>query len=143
MTIYEIKLIEYDYPRLVLSMRCGSGTYVRSVGRDLAMVLGTAAVMSELRRTAIGGFRVEDACDAGTLTSELVASHLLPAALAVTQLPSVVVDESDIERLRTGLRITRPDHGLTGEIAAIATDGQLISILSIDGDQLRPTRNFV
>lgn len=142
-TIHELALIEYDYPRLVVSMRCGSGTYVRAVGRDLAASLGTAAVMSELRRTAIGDFRAEDACDADALTSELVASHLLPAARAVPQLPAVIVDESEIERLRTGLRIARAHHGLTGEIAALAADGRLISILSVDGDQLRPARNFV
>jgi len=142
-TIYEIVLIEYDYPRLVLSMRCGSGTYVRSVGRDLAAALGTATVMSALRRTAIGDFRVEEACQADALTSELVGSQLLPPALAVQQLPFVMVDESEIQRLRTGLSITRPDHGLAGDIAATAADGRLISILSIDGDQLRPLRNFV
>jgi tRNA pseudouridine55 synthase len=142
-TIYEIKLIEYDYPRLVVSMRCGSGTYVRSVGRDLAALLGTAAVMSELRRTAIGDFRVEDACDGDSLTREIVASHLLSPARAVAQLPSVIVDDTEIERLRNGLRITHSGNRLAGDIAAIATDGKLISILSIDGDQLRPVRNFV
>ncbi|HJN08155.1 MAG TPA: tRNA pseudouridine(55) synthase TruB [Pirellulaceae bacterium] len=142
-TVYEIVLIQYDYPRMVLSMRCGSGTYVRSVGRDLAAALGTACVMSALRRTAIGDFRVEQACRADTLSSELVGSQLLPAARAVQQLPSVMVDESEIHRLRTGQRITRPDCGLSGDIAAVAADGRLISILTVDGDQLRPLRNFV
>jgi tRNA pseudouridine55 synthase len=142
-TIYEIDLIEYDYPRLMLNIRCGSGTYVRSVGRDLATALGTAAVMSALRRTAIGDFRAEEACRADELTSERVASQLLPAALATSQLPSVVVDAAEIERLRTGLRISRPNHGLTGEIAAKTANGRLISILTADGQQLRPWRNFV
>jgi tRNA pseudouridine55 synthase len=141
--IYEIEMIEYDYPRLVLSIRCGSGTYVRSLGRDLAVALGTAGVMSALCRTAIGAFRVEDACRTDGLTSELVGSQLLPAALAVPQLPSLTVDESEIERLRNGLRITRRDHGLKGEIAAKAIDGRLISILTADGEQLQPSRNFV
>ena len=142
-TIYEIDLIEYDYPRLMLNIRCGSGTYVRSVGRDLATALGTASVMSALRRTAIGDFRAEEACRADELTSERVASQLLPAALATSQLPSVVVDAAEIERLRTGLRISRPNHGLTGEIAAKTANGRLISILTADGQQLRPWRNFV
>ncbi len=142
-TIDAITVLEYDYPRLVVSIRCGSGTYVRSIGRDLATTLGTAAVMSELRRTAIGDFRVEDACDGNALSLELVTHHLAPPSRAVAQLPSVTVSEADIERLRNGLKITSPNASLTGEIAAIATDGQLISILSNTGDQLRPLRNFV
>ncbi len=142
-TIHEIAVIAFDYPKLVVAIRCGSGTYVRAVGRDLAAALGTAAVMSELRRTAIGDFRVEDARRSESLPGELSASQLLPAAWAVNHLPSVVVDESEIERLRNGLRIARPGHGLAGDIAALAGDGRLISILSVDGDQLRPARNFV
>jgi len=141
-TIYEIKLVEYDYPRLVLLIRCGSGTYVRSVGRDLAIDLGTAAVMSELRRTGIGDFRVEDACDTSAFTMEHVARQLLPASRAITHLPSIVVTATELERLRTGLRISRPNHGLTGDVAAVFAD-ELVSILSIDGDQFRPTKNFI
>jgi len=142
-TIYGIELVEYDYPRLVVEIRCGSGTYVRAVGRDLAAGLGTAAVMSELRRTAIGSFHADDACTTETLTLASLAKNLLPASSAVSQLPTVIVDEVEIERLRTGLRITRPGHGLSGEIAALAADGRLISILTVVGDQLRPARNFV
>lgn len=142
-TIHEIAVIAFDYPKLVVAIRCGSGTYVRAVGRDLAAALGTAAVMSALRRTAIGGFRVEHACRAESLQGDGIAGQLLPAALAVDHLPSVVVDEADIERLRNGLRIARRGHGLSGDIAALAADGRLISILSVDGDQLRPARNFV
>ena len=38
-----LEVVEYDYPRLVLDIRCGSGTYVRSLGRDLAERLGNGA----------------------------------------------------------------------------------------------------
>jgi tRNA pseudouridine55 synthase len=65
-TIHGIDIVSYDYPELVLDIRCGSGTYIRSIGRDLAEQLGTAAVMSALERTEIGRFR---ATDAATLDS--------------------------------------------------------------------------
>ena len=42
-------------------IRCGGGTYIRSIGRDLAESLGTHAVMSALRRTKSGVFTVGDA----------------------------------------------------------------------------------
>lgn len=59
--IFELKLLEYEYPLLKLEIICGSGTYIRSLGRDFARSLGTSAVMSELTRTAVGVFYLDDA----------------------------------------------------------------------------------
>ncbi len=142
-TIHELKLVDYAYPRLVLGLRCGSGTYVRSVGRDLAASLGTAAVMSALRRTAIGAFRVDDACDASTLDEATLTARLLAPVQAVSQLPSLRVSPEQIRRLSNGLRIPRADQALTGEVAALGADGRLVAILAVAGDELRPVRNFV
>ncbi len=61
--VYGIDVLGYDYPTLQLRIRCGPGTYVRSLGRDLAESLGTGAVMSALIRTAIGSFTLAEACD--------------------------------------------------------------------------------
>lgn len=59
--IYDLELADYCYPFLKLKIVCGSGTYIRSLGRDIAKKLGTAAVMAALTRTAVGVFRLEDA----------------------------------------------------------------------------------
>ncbi len=48
-------------PRAVVRIECSKGTYIRSVARDFGLSLGSGAFMSALRRTASGGFRVEDA----------------------------------------------------------------------------------
>ena len=77
--MHQLDIVEYEYPRLVLDIRCGSGTYVRSLGRDLAESLGTAAVMSELVRTAVGPFCVEEACVLRELNRDSLARRLLPA----------------------------------------------------------------
>ena len=49
--IFAAEIKSYQYPELVMEVECGSGTYIRSLGRDLAESLGTAAVMSALVRT--------------------------------------------------------------------------------------------
>ena len=69
-TIHRLAVVRYEYPELVLEVECSGGTYIRSLGRDLAESLGTAAVMSALERTAIGGFRIEQAADPRELTGE-------------------------------------------------------------------------
>ncbi len=79
--IYRIEVRAYEYPELVLEIDCGGGTYVRSLGRDLAEALGTAAVMSALSRVLIGPFRVEEAVRLDELTRDNWR-RLPPAAIA-------------------------------------------------------------
>ena len=50
--IHSLRLLHFDYPSLKMEVACGSGTYIRSLGRDIAESLGTAAVMQNLQRTA-------------------------------------------------------------------------------------------
>lgn len=59
--VYAWSEIEYDYPYLRGSVHVGSGTYIRSLARDLGQALGTGGYLSNLRRTRVGEYRVEDA----------------------------------------------------------------------------------
>ena len=59
--IDSIDRIAYDWPRLTLDIRCGRGTYIRSLARDLGRALGTGGYLTELRRTAVGQFTEDQA----------------------------------------------------------------------------------
>ena len=56
-----LELAAWDPPDAVLAVGCSRGTYVRSLARDIAARLQTCAHVAELRRTRVGGFRVEEA----------------------------------------------------------------------------------
>ncbi|MBN8625921.1 MAG: tRNA pseudouridine(55) synthase TruB [Planctomycetes bacterium] len=141
--IYGIEMLGYDYPELRLRIRCGSGTYVRSLGRDLAESLGTGAVMSALGRTAIGAFRLEDACDLETLTSEVLAAKLQPPSIAVAGLPTVVIDDRELRTLNYGQAIEKSCPVETDELIALMSDGRLASILEPAGEgRWKPKHNF-
>lgn len=60
-TIHALDVLGYDWPLLRLRVRCSSGTYIRALARDLGEALGVGGLLEELRRTAIGPYRVEDA----------------------------------------------------------------------------------
>lgn len=142
--VHRLAVDEYDYPKLCLTIECGSGTYVRSLGRDLAESLGTAAVMSALERTAIGPFHVQNAVDPGLLTQENWGDALLPPALAVSHLTTLKLDDEAVLRVKNGLTIPRP-HAIDPQADTVAVDstGQLIGIL-MGGEQneLKVKRNF-
>lgn len=73
-----IERLAYDWPRLDVRITCGKGTYIRSIARDLGKQLGTGGHLTSLRRTASGGYRVEQAFDLTKLDRGLTQADLLP-----------------------------------------------------------------
>ena len=59
--VHELRLLGFEPPRVELQVRCSKGTYIRSLAEDIGAALGTGAHLAALRRTASGGFSVEDA----------------------------------------------------------------------------------
>jgi tRNA pseudouridine55 synthase len=155
-TIHRLAIRRYEYPELELEIECGSGTYVRSLGRDLAAAMGTAGVMSALVRTAIGDFRVEDAVPLDTLTAEKLLEHLQPALSAVANLQRIQLNDGQLAEIRHGRPIRKPrplgavpgkippaEAGSPAEWAAIDAAGKLVALLAEkNGGELWPVRNF-
>lgn len=129
-TVYRFDVVDYRYPELRLEVECGSGTYVRSLGRDLAASLGTAAVMSQLTRTAIGSFTIEEAVALDALAPDHWTDRLLPPLRAVESLARVTLADAEVARVRSGQPIAvRPPEEHDAEIAAVSDAGRLVAIL--------------
>lgn len=60
-TIHSLDIIDYDYPELKIRTHVSSGTYIRSLAQDIGKALGTGAYCSQLRRTHIADWSVENA----------------------------------------------------------------------------------
>lgn len=58
--IYSLEILSVNEPELELLIRCGRGTYIRSLARDLGRDLNWGGTLSALTRTAIGPYRVEN-----------------------------------------------------------------------------------
>jgi tRNA pseudouridine55 synthase len=77
--IHEIAIRFYEYPKLTIEVRCAKGTYIRSLGRDIGIAAtGHAAVLTALRRTAVGPYRVEDATPLEQLPIAMTLADLRP-----------------------------------------------------------------
>ena len=68
-TITELEVLSYDWPTLKFRVSCSSGTYIRALARDIGNKLGVGAYLTELRRTRIGEYRIEDAVHVSDLTA--------------------------------------------------------------------------
>lgn len=69
-------LVKYEYPHVYFVSHVSSGTYIRSLVQDMGEWLGTGAYMSDLRRTRVGQFQLQDALAMDGLSPELIAQAL-------------------------------------------------------------------
>lgn len=76
--VYAIDLLHYEFPYLKLRIDCGRGTYIRAIARDLGESLGVGGYLTELRRTRIGEFSIDNAVTTEQLMPENVSNHLHP-----------------------------------------------------------------
>ncbi len=75
--VYKLELLAYQYPVIKISARVGSGTYIRSLARDLGENLGTGAYLSGLRRTRVGNYDITDSLSLTGLNRALIRDHLI------------------------------------------------------------------
>ena len=76
--IYELKIIDFNDNILTLEITCGSGTYIRALGRDIAYKLNTYATMISLVRTKVGKFDLNQSIDIKSLTKDNIENYFLP-----------------------------------------------------------------
>ena len=69
-TIYQILILQYDFPFLKIKVKCSSGTYLRSLAFDIGKALGCGAYLEDLVRTKIGRFSVKNAVELSDLNSD-------------------------------------------------------------------------
>ena len=134
-----------DHADFVVS--CGKGTYIRSLGRDLALALGTVGHLSALRRTAVGPFREEAAISLPKLEAlghiPALLGALAPVATALDDIPALALTEAQADRLRQGqpVLLTR-DAPPSGALLRAETGSRLVALVRSDGAALKPVRVF-
>lgn len=149
-SIESIELTEFEYPNFDLRIRCGTGTYVRSLGRDIAMGLGSDAIMTRLTRTAIGPFLLSDACSLEMLEDESsIEKHLVSSSLGVKHWPQAFPNDEALLRLEQGKRVDESDLnglGLESSVfaAALDSEGRLRALIKrIEGKEWRADKCFL
>jgi tRNA pseudouridine55 synthase len=165
-SIYSIKMLEYNFPYLKIEVSSSRGTYMRALARDVGERLETGAYLEELRRTRVGHFKIEDAlslsnsfaADGRRQTCDLITKNLLPMEMAVKELTKITVTGEEIKKISLGQPIALPS-GLKGsldeqthDIAALNQDAKLVAIMTAQGGSgksdketglLKPKKVFV
>lgn len=148
----EAEVIRFDLlsradDRLQLHVECGSGTYVRSLVRDLGESLGCGAHVTALRRLWVEPFRDPRMVTLAELESmakdgiSALDALLLPIEAGLAGYPTVDLDEADSQRLRQGQTVSIDQPA--GACLARGPDGRALALAEVGGDGLlRCMRGF-
>jgi tRNA pseudouridine55 synthase len=146
--VHDFSLVERTPDGLRLHVECGSGTYVRSLVRDLGERLGCGAHVTALRRLWVEPFRSPAMTDLDALRTlaetgtEGIDALLLPLEAGLAGYPTVEVDEVSARRLRQG---QAADAGVigSGRFVAVDADGRAVALVEGGADgRLRSQRGF-
>jgi tRNA pseudouridine55 synthase len=151
-SIASLTLVDHpDKDHCVLEARCGKGTYVRALARDLGRALGALGHVEALRRTRVGAFGEERAVTLATLLSlaesgghEALVGALLPIETALRDIPAFVLSGPDADRLKRGQSVLlrgRDAPIVEGTVYATAR-GTLVAVGEVSKGELKPRRIF-
>lgn len=138
-----------DRDNAVFEARCGKGTYVRALARDMGRALGCLGHMTALRRTRVADFGEEEAVTLETLRrakeqgQDELRRFLLPLEAALQDLAAVMVGQNEAARLLRGQPVLIRGRDVPVEGPTYATcRGHVIAVGRIDRGELKPTRVF-
>lgn len=101
--IHSLALTQLSETTLHMTVECAAGVYIRSLGKDIAVHLGTTAYLESLRRTAIGKFMVDT-----QPPGEIILREKLPAAEALYFIETWRTDDSTMRALQQGKTVPSP-----------------------------------
>lgn len=141
--VHAITLEAVVLPELTFRVRCGKGTYVRTLVADLGEALGTGAALSRLVRSRVGPYRLEDAVPWDALREArdgaALWTRLLPLDSALADLPALTLDARATQAFVHGQSV--PAGAAPAELLRVyGPDGALLGVGQGRGDLVKPER---
>jgi tRNA pseudouridine55 synthase len=137
--IDRVAVLHYNWPHLELEIDCGSGTYIRSIARDLGEALGCGGLVETLTRSRIGPFTIDQAVDLGELSAESLPGWFRSPLDALADWPRLMLDSGQVAAITAGQRLWARDFGPagipTGRVALVGPDSRLVALAESDPSQ--------
>ena len=148
--IYDLKLLEIlpeNQARFLVS--CSKGTYVRTLGKDIAEKTGTVGYLTALKRTKCANFSLGSTILLENLKNMVYEDRcnnaLLPIEASLRDIADFAVSEEDAAKLRQGQRISPRGYGvenLIGKTACAFSGHCLVAIVAVEEKRISPLRVF-
>ena len=140
-TIHDIRLVHFERDLAVVTIHCGSGTYVRSIARELGVRLRCGAHVNELARTRFNNFNLDD-CSAPDAPLEKLKKSFLPIAQMLSEYPVMTADEIQTKKILNGSTISVEQQYDRDWVKVFDENKTLLAIAATDHEgartQIRP-----
>lgn len=146
--IYSLELLEEYADSAKFRVECSKGTYVRTLGKDLAEYLGTLGHLKELRRTKCGVFDLKHKILLDSLEKieyvEERRKSLLPLETSLRDIAEIAVTEEDARKLKMGQGISPKNYDVkpSEKLVVAKLHNCLIALVRIDERKISPVRVF-
>lgn len=141
--IYYIKFIkQINETSFLFEIKCSSGTYIRSIARDLASLLNTYAFMSALIRIKSGEFEINSSNLVDSLTNDNVCSKIIPLNILLNFLPKINLEDKYYKPITNGMNILLNNHS-NEENVLVSCKDTIIGIGEIKNEYLKIKVNLV
>jgi tRNA pseudouridine55 synthase len=146
--IYALDLLEERAKSAKFKVRCSKGTYVRTLGADLAEYLGSCGYLSELRRTKCGNFSLADTILLDSLEkleyTDKRRESLLPIETSLRDIAEIAVSAEDARKLSMGQGLSPKNYAgiKPTDLAAAVFHNCLIALVRVDERKISPIRVF-
>ena len=141
--VHSIRLESVALPDVVIRIRCGKGTYVRTLAADVGAALGCGAALAALVRVRVGPFALEAAVTwdevRETRSGERLWLRLLPPDSALVSLGAVRLDADGARAFVHGQAVATGER-ITGLLRVYGPDGGLLGVGQGLGDRMKPER---
>ena len=148
--IHEISLLEFAGSRMVFRVSCSKGTYIRVLVEDIARKGGTIAHTVRLHRETVGDFESAKMLDMAALEAlaeqglEQIRAELLPADVALAELPEVSVSAEEALKFCGGMAVSAVVEDQEGLARVYEAGKRFLGVGELSGDgMLAPRRVFL
>ncbi|MFO7675981.1 MAG: tRNA pseudouridine(55) synthase TruB [bacterium] len=139
-TVHRLGLLDWCPPRARIRALVSSGTYIRSLCRDIGRAAASAATLAALVRTKSGGFTLEGASPLDTLDARTIARRLVPVEEALPGLPRLEVTAREAGELLAGRPVHRNRVPNARHALARTADGSFLALVATGEASIRPVR---
>lgn len=140
-TIKELKLISYQDSTLIFDVQCTKGTYVRTLGEDIALALGTVGHLTALHRTQTGELSGDDMLTFEEIEFQKLAA-IQPIDIALTHLQRLDLSKDEVDLIQHGQMLDYPKPET--EFVRLYDEGECFAVgeWSDKKQMLKPKRVF-
>lgn len=129
--IYALEILGFNLPDLRLRVECSKGTYIRTLGEDIAVALGTVGTMKKLVRTKVGRFALADSHTLDEIRENPAACVMEP--VAVIDLPHLLLTPNQAWRITSGVPTTVTGTE-EGRCLALSPEQELLAVVNVAGE---------